>query len=133
MTARTTFLVPAALSLLLAGPAPAGASEPATELRAQVREVQRIHEAEGMAGLEIASRKCWEDTGGFRCLHLDVAAGTLDRQFAGAMGIAGHPYFTAEPLLKRARPVFSKAGWEMEVVNQYLQFLDVSIRAELDR
>lgn len=117
-----------AIVALLATTSPAWTTDPAADLRALVRDVQSIHQRDGMAGLEVASRLCWADEGGFPCLHLDVAAGSLDRNFAEAMGIAGHPYFTAEPVLRRARPVFAAARWDMETSNAYLRFLDAEIR-----
>lgn len=120
------------LPFLLAVVAPAGASDPAAAVSAAARDVQRIYQRDGMAGLEAASRDCWAGEGGFRCLHLDVAAGTLDRSFADAMGIGVHPYFAVEPLLRRATPVFTHARWDMDTSNAYLQFLDGAVRGVLN-
>lgn len=117
--------------VLLAGGKPTGAINPASDIRARVLEVQRVHQRDGMAGLEVDSRACWAGDGGFRCLHLDVAAGILDHNFAHAMVIGGHPYFAEEALLQRARSVFARAGWDMETSNAYLQFLDGAIRSRL--
>lgn len=131
MTISSTLQAIAVLALLAAATS-AWAADPASDIRAHVRDVHSIYQRDGMAGLEVASRACWAGEGGFPCLHLDVAAGTLDRNFAGALGIAGHPYFAVEPVLQRARPVFAAAGWDMETSNAYLQFLDALIRKTFD-
>lgn len=120
------------LLCLLATAPPASASDPAAAVRAAVQEVQRIHQRDGMAGLEVASRACWEEEAGFRCLHLDVAAGTLDGEFAEAMGIGVHTYFAVEPLLRRIGPVFARSRWDMETSNSYLQFLDGAVRGVME-
>lgn len=120
-----------AVLALLAAATPAWAADPASGIRAHVRDVHSIYQRDGMAGLEVASRACWAGEGGFPCLHMDVAAGTLDRNFVELLGIAGHPYFAVEPVLRRGRPVFAAAGWDMETSNAYLQFLDAAIQTVL--
>lgn len=129
MTISSGLQALAVLALLAA--TPAWSADPAAGIRAHVRDVHSIYERDGMAGLEVASRACWAGEGGFHCLHMDVAAGTLDSNFAEALGIAGHPYFAVEPVLRRARPVFAAARWDLETSNAYLQFLDAAIRAVL--
>lgn len=127
MTVSSTLKALAVLALLAAATL-AWAADPAAGIRAHVRDVQSIYQCGGMAGLEVASRACWAGEGGFPCLHMNVAAGTLDRNFAEALGIAGHPYFAVEPVLRRACPVFAAAGWDMETSNAYLRFLDAEVR-----
>lgn len=130
MSSRFPIAVPVVVALLAAA-APSHPADPAMTVHAAVLEVQAIHRRDGMAGLEAASRGFWARERDFRCVHLDVAAGTLDRRFAEAMEIGVHPYFDAEPLLRRVTPVFTKARWNMETSNAYLQFLDVAVRGVL--